>query len=101
MKNKNMYFVTMTDAFLSGWGEAEGKTNKLVFVCMDYEQAKIVSDNAKARTDMKRVNICTNYPYHLFNNDRYYTQEKIRDEYPNFYEKDFFKKQKYYFKGGN
>ena len=26
-----MYYVTMTDKFMSGWGKARGKINKLVF----------------------------------------------------------------------
>jgi len=30
-----MYYVTMTDSFMGGWGTAEGKINKLVFECKD------------------------------------------------------------------
>ena len=33
MKNDRKYYVTMTDKFMSGWGEAAGKVNKLVIEC--------------------------------------------------------------------
>jgi len=46
-----MYYVTMTDKFMSGWGLAKGKINKLIFSCDTYEQAIIVRNNAQARTD--------------------------------------------------
>lgn len=43
------YYVTMDDTFMSGWGEAEGKTNKLIFKCKDKEEANVVAENAKRR----------------------------------------------------
>ena len=34
--DKQIYYVTMTDRFMTGWGEAKDKINKLVFVCHRY-----------------------------------------------------------------
>ena len=87
-----MKYVTMTDTFLSGWGEADNKINKLVFICDNIKEAKIVKDNAEHRTDQKRINICSNYPYHLFNNKRYYTQLKHNKSYPAWYKENYFNK---------
>ena len=81
-----MYYVTMTDKFLSGWGEAGNKLNKLVFKCKDYEEACIVEQNAQDRTDQKNVNICSTRPH--YNKDRYYTQVKTIEDYPTWYQKD-------------
>lgn len=63
------YYVTMTDQFMSGWGEAENKTNKFVIVCENYEQAKVIYENAKKRPEMKYINIRTTKPrYYPKNN---------------------------------
>lgn len=82
-------YVTMTDKFMSGWGEAKGKANKLIFVCKDMSEAMIVADNAENRTDQKFVNICENRPY--YNKDRYHTQIKTKEDYPCWYVEGFFK----------
>ena len=87
-----MKYVTMTDKFMSGWGEADNKINKLVFTCKDIQEARIVKDNAEHRTDQKHINICYNYPYHLFNNKRYYTQIKTINNYPAWYKENYFNK---------
>jgi hypothetical protein len=58
-----MFYVSMTDKFMSGWGLAEGKTNKLVIECDNYDQAKEICDYAKSnRSEMKYINICCNRP---------------------------------------
>jgi len=62
MKQTQKIYVTMTDRFMSGWGKAEGKTNKLIIVCDTWEQAEAIERNANKRTEMKYVNICTNKP---------------------------------------
>jgi len=59
-----MYYVTMTDKFMSGWGLAEGKTNKLVIECETYDQASQIERAAKTRSEMKGVNILTSKPYY-------------------------------------
>lgn len=84
-----MYYVTMTDTFMSGWGLAKNKKNKLVFICDDMEQAQIVADNAAYRTDQKYINICVRAP--RYNNKTHYTQYKTIEDYPSWYVKDNFK----------
>ena len=59
-----MYFVTMTDKFLSGWGRAEGKINKFVVACYSYEQAETIERNAHKRNEMKYINITSKKPYY-------------------------------------
>jgi len=54
----------MTDNFLSGWGDSEGKINKYVVSCKTYEQAQQIERNAKKRSEMKRINIVSNKPYY-------------------------------------
>lgn len=49
------FYVTCQDRFLSGWGRAEGKRNYCVFLCDTEEEATIVADNARARTEMVKV----------------------------------------------
>ena len=56
------YFVTMTDLFFSGWGGAEGKTNKFIVVCKNWQQAQIIERNAKKRSEMRYINICMKKP---------------------------------------
>ena len=93
-----MYYVTMTDRFMSGWGPAKNLTNKLIFLCDSYEQAEIVSNNARNRSDQKNVNICSCSPryYRKSKTDyvlgSYYVQVKTKEEYPNWYTPGFFKK---------
>ena len=55
-----MKYITMTDKFMSGWGEADNKINKLVFICKDIKEALIVKDNAEHREEQKYINICSN-----------------------------------------
>ena len=80
----------MTDKFMSGWGLANGKINKLVFVCDDSKQANIVYENSIARSDMKNVNICYNRP--SYPSSRYYTQIKTIADCPSWYKENYFKK---------
>ena len=75
-----MYYVTMTDKALSRWGRAEGRINKLVFICEDYEQAVCVETKADNRREMIYVNICSKKPY--YDKRRYYTQYKTIKDYP-------------------
>ena len=51
------YYVVMTDKFLSGWGLAEGKTNKLVIVCDTHKEASTIERNASKRDEMENVYI--------------------------------------------
>jgi len=62
------YYVTMTDKFMSGWGHAKGKTNKLVIECDSFDDAQTVETNAKDRNEMIYVNITRRKPYYRKNN---------------------------------
>ena len=84
-----MYYVTMTDKFMSGWGLAQGKINKLVFVCDNHEQAQTVASNAENRSEMKYINICTEKP--RYSSSKYLTQFKTIDDAPNWYRSQYFK----------
>jgi hypothetical protein len=88
MENQKFY-VTMTDSFMSGWGIAKGKKNKLIFECDSLEEARTVEENARNRGDQKYINICSKFPY--YNSDRYYVQVKNKEEYPSWYEKGYFR----------
>lgn len=82
--NNNKIYVTMTDAFLSGWGRAEGKINKLVFICDNLEEAERVRDYARTRREMKYINIRYTKPH--YDGNRYLVQFKTREDYPGWYE---------------
>ena len=88
--NNKKYYVTMTDKFMSGWGQAEGKINKLIFECDSYDEAEIVAENAKNRGDQKYINITSTKPY--YNNSRYSAQYKNKETYTRWYEPNSFKK---------
>lgn len=57
-----MFYVTMTDKALSGWGLSHNKIAKLVVVCDTYEQAFAIETYAKTRSEMKYVNLTVNKP---------------------------------------
>lgn len=52
-----MYYVTATDKFMSGWGLAENKTNKVVVVCNSIEEAEEVEEALHRRSEMKYISI--------------------------------------------
>jgi len=89
IEEERIYYVTMTDNFLSGWGEAEGRINKLIFVCHGFEEAEIVEDNAHARREMKYINIRITKPY--YNKDRYMAQYETKLDYGPWYIKNYFR----------
>jgi hypothetical protein len=64
---KPVFYVTMTDKFMSGWGMAKGKTNKLIIECQTYEQAVQIESAAKKRNEMRYINIRTTKPYYSSN----------------------------------
>lgn len=66
-----MYYVTMTDSFMSGWGKAEGRINKFVVVCDNYSQAEEIEQKAGRRHEMKYVRISMRKP--CYNSARYLT----------------------------
>jgi len=73
-----LYWVTMTDKFMSGWGTAKDTLDKLVVACDTYEQAETIKRIAKGRWEMKHVNICTHKPFY----PRYNVSRKNYDDMP-------------------
>jgi len=59
---KPLFYVTMTDKYLSGWGMSENKTNKLIIECDTIEQAEKIERSARNRSEMRYVNIRTTKP---------------------------------------
>ena len=64
--------VTMTDKFLSGWGEATNKISKYVVVCEDIAQAELIALNAEKRNDMRTVRIEEDMP--CYSSKKYHTK---------------------------
>lgn len=86
-----MFYVSMIDTFMSGWGMAKGKQNILIFECDSLEEAKIVSDNANNRTDQRCIEIHKEYPHF---EGKVYVQHKDMTLYPSWYKPDFFRKSR-------
>ena len=80
---KNKMYVSMTDSFLSGWGLSEGKLNKIIFECDNFEEAMVVLNNAKNRKEMKYIKIHEKMP--KYNENKYFIQMKNKNVYPNWY----------------
>ncbi len=80
-----MFYITMTDKFLSGWGPATGKINKLIFTAETYEEAEIVAGNAEGRKDMKNIHIGTTKP--RFPESKYLVQYKDKNVCPKWYKR--------------
>ena len=77
------YYVTMTDKFMSGWGKAENKINKLVFECNDHLEAFTVYNHATNRKDMIHVNIHNKKPY--YNSNKYYISNHNKNDREEWY----------------
>lgn len=76
--NKKWY-VSMTDRFMSGWGGAAGRIAKFVVVCDSLEEAEIVADNARRRSEMRYVNVCANCP--RYDSRRYQTSFLTKEKH--------------------
>lgn len=85
-----MMYVTMKDEFMSGWGMAKGKANILVFHCENEEEVEAVLSNAEAREEMVNIRV-RETP--LKRRQKCLVQQKTKDDYNNWYKKDFFKKR--------
>ena len=78
-----MFYVTMTDRFLGGWGMARDKINKLILPCETLKEAEIVAQNAADRSEMKYINICETKPY--YNPRRYCVSWHDKTDYGTWY----------------
>lgn len=87
-----MYYVTMTDKFMSGWDLAKDKINKLVISCNTFDEALIVAQNAKNRKEMKYINIRGDKPYYPSN--RYFVSRhgKSEGDYESWFKIGYFAK---------
>lgn len=52
-----MYYVNMTDNFMSGWGMARGGRSKMSVKCETYAQAQAILKAAQDRDEMRYVTI--------------------------------------------
>jgi hypothetical protein len=86
------FYVTMTDTFMSGWGCAQKKKNKLIFECDSLEEAEIVAENARNRTEMRYINIVNKVPH--YTSSRYYVQVKTKGHYSSWYVPGYFVKDR-------
>lgn len=89
-----VHYVSMEDSFMSGWGQAENKTNVLVFLCSTLEQALIVEENAQNQGSMKKIKVSNKKPQ--FSPQYNYVQTKTIEDYPKWYEKGLFPKVEWY-----
>jgi len=68
-----MYYVSMTDKFMSGWGKAKGTINKYVVECATEAQAVHICRVAEQKREMKYVSLCIHkprYPSHYVVTER-------------------------------
>jgi len=85
-----MYYVSMTDRFMSGWGRSGGLINKLVIGCSSYSEAVDVRDNAESRSDMEDIEILDSKP--LLDEDRFHVSWGGVEQgtYENWFKSSFF-----------
>jgi len=88
--SKDKIYVSMTDKFMSGWGQAQGRINKLVIECDNMREAEIVEQNAQNRTEMKYINICMTKP--RYNSKRYLVSEHDKTDYATWFKPGAFNK---------
>lgn len=89
------HYVSMTDRFMSGWGKAGNKKNKLVISCCSHDEAVIVAENANNRSEMENVETHNYEP--VFNADKYtlsYGGRGEEDEYKYWFIKGQFASEK-------
>lgn len=88
---KRNFYVSMTDTFLSGWGNAKDKINKYVIGCDTLSEAEIIKSNASMRSDMKQIVIHQGKP--SFDVKKYLVTWRDKEDCLNWLEEDYFKKR--------
>ena len=81
-------YVCANDVFLSGWGQSDGKNNRLIFPCDTPEDVDAVLENCNARSDFRRVTWSYEKP-DLDLQANYYEVKTI-DDYPRMFEAGYF-----------
>lgn len=56
------FYVCATDSFMSGWGKSRGLNNRVILPCDSLDEAFLVANYARSRSEMKRVTICEAKP---------------------------------------
>lgn len=56
------YYVVAIDTFMSGWGEARDRTNKVVLPCESRRVAEKVLEYARSRSEMRQAKIISRKP---------------------------------------
>lgn len=56
------FYVLSNDTFMSGWGWAQGRINTVILPAYSLEEAEIIAENARNRSDQQRVRIVGNKP---------------------------------------
>lgn len=83
MSISNKYYVLCNDSFMSGWGNAKGKTNVLCFEFDNFSDAEKMQIWIKNnRSEMKHVRINISKPKVK---DNWYFQIKTRPDMPKWY----------------
>lgn len=73
-------FVWFNDVFLSGWGNATGKTHKQVIICEDWATADRIYSNL--RNDKRHGAKYVNQGRHLPNMARYSVSYRLAENCP-------------------
>jgi hypothetical protein len=86
-QKNHKWYVTMTDKFMSGWGQAQGKINKLVIECDTLSEAQTVENNANRRHEMIYVNVVDHKP--SYNSNRYMVSWHDKTDYKNWFSEQY------------
>lgn len=74
-----MYYVSMVDTFLSGWGRAEGKTSVVVVKCSTRSEAEECKELCDTRSDMRDIEISSVKPCCYEHPEKYDIEERDFD----------------------
>lgn len=82
-----IYYVTMTDVFMTWWIKADdGRTVKLIFTCYSSLAADIIVNNAARRGDMLQIHKSKGNPE--FDDDKYKVTYVNHNDYPRWFYKN-------------
>jgi hypothetical protein len=83
-----MYYVSMKDAFLSGWGDADKRDAIFIFECADKVEAQTVKNYARRRGDQTQIVIHDSNPISQFDEQYNLVITKNKEECPKWYGKE-------------
>lgn len=82
------FYVTLTDKFLSGWGKAEGKKNRLIIPTRSLREAELVKQEANTRNDFTNIEVKERIPN--YDHRKNFVQVKTREDMPKLFKKVYF-----------